>query len=72
MEYNMTTQLKISGMTCDMCVRHVRMALQDLPGVTHVSVDLDKETATVEHDGASTADMLESVHDAGYGAKVAE
>ncbi|HID85279.1 MAG TPA: hypothetical protein EYP54_09315, partial [Anaerolineales bacterium] len=31
-------KLKIQGMTCDTCVRHVTRALQSVPGVVQVEV----------------------------------
>lgn len=37
----MTSNLKIEGMTCQNCARHVREALQGVPGVEYAEVDLD-------------------------------
>ena len=40
--------LKIGGMSCQHCVDHVTKALQELPGVAAVSVDLSSGRATLE------------------------
>jgi len=44
----MPTLLKISGMTCQNCARHVREALQEVPGVEYAEVDLDGGQARVQ------------------------
>jgi copper chaperone CopZ len=43
-----TVELKIQGMTCGGCVKHVTKALQSVPGVAHVDVDLVSGRARVE------------------------
>jgi copper chaperone len=35
-----TIELDVSGMSCGACVRHVTQALQPLPGVSSVDIDL--------------------------------
>jgi copper chaperone CopZ len=35
-----TLELEVHGMTCGSCVKHVTKALQSVPEVTHVDVDL--------------------------------
>ena len=64
-----TTTLKITGMTCGGCVSGVTKALQTLPGVSDVSVSLEKAEATIQYDeSATTKDALKSaVMHAGYG-----
>ncbi|MDF2440279.1 MAG: Heavy-metal-associated domain, partial [Abditibacteriota bacterium] len=44
----MTTLLKIEGMTCEMCVKHVTQGLQNVSGVQSVEVDLARGAAKVE------------------------
>lgn len=45
----MTKQtLKISGMTCDGCVRSVTRVLERVDGVEGVAVSLEAETASVD------------------------
>jgi copper ion binding protein len=63
----MKTTLKIEGMSCDHCVRHVSNALKGLTGVTSAEVDLKKKTAQVEHaDGVSLDALKAAVSEAGY------
>lgn len=52
-----TMKLKISGMSCQMCVKHVTHALQGVDGVTDVAVSLDAGTATVTFD-PTKADLV--------------
>lgn len=65
------TLLRVQGMTCGACVRHVREALGDVSGVRGVEVDLRGGTASVLHDGSASPQALaEVVRRAGYGAVV--
>jgi Cu+-exporting ATPase len=63
-----TVVLPIGGMTCASCVAHVEHALQDVPGVVNVNVNLATEKAAVEYipGVASVADFRRAVADAGY------
>jgi Cu+-exporting ATPase len=47
--------LPIDGMTCASCVRRVEKALQSVPGVESVDVNLATERATVRYLAVSTA-----------------
>ena len=38
-----TIELTVEGMTCGSCVKHVKQALQAVPGVVHVEVDVDAD-----------------------------
>jgi copper ion binding protein len=63
----MKTVLKIDGMSCDHCVKHVKDALEEISGVASAKVSLDDNSADVEHDAAVTlAAMKEAVTEAGY------
>ena len=42
----------VRGMTCGSCVNRIMRAVQKVPGVTKVSVDLRHETATVRREPA--------------------
>ena len=66
----MTTELKITGMTCQNCVRHVREALQGVPGVQSADVNLEAGRAKVEH-GPETQpqQLVEAVVEEGYEAE---
>ena len=63
----MTKELKIKGMSCQHCVKHVTNALQEVAGVTSVKVDLDQANAMVETDGSVSEQVLkDAVAEAGY------
>lgn len=58
--------LKIEGMMCQHCVKHVKEALEKLEGVQAI-VDLEKKTVTVmKPDSVSVDDCKKAVVDAGY------
>jgi len=63
-----TTTLPVIGMTCGGCVNSVTRALQATPGVTSVSVSLDRAEASVQHDpAAAPAQRLrQAITDAGF------
>ena len=63
-----TTTLTIGGMTCASCVMHVERALQGVPGVQGVAVNLATEKAQVDFlaGAASFDDFRAAVVDAGY------
>ena len=67
----MTTLLSVEEISCQNCVHHVKTALEAVPGVTSVNVDLDAGKATVEHEGADVNAMITTLDDAGYPATVA-
>jgi len=68
----MTSELSVSGMTCNNCARRVTDSLQSVPGVHSVAVDLQTSRASVrwaagnEADGAALVSVLKS---AGYPAQ---
>jgi Cu+-exporting ATPase len=45
-----TLNFAVHGMTCGNCARSVERKLSATPGVTKVTVELDKASATVEYD----------------------
>jgi copper chaperone CopZ len=55
------TQLIVTGMTCDHCVRHVTDAISKVAGVHSVNVKLSEGIAVIESD---TSLDLQSVKDA--------
>lgn len=70
-EETMKKALKVEGMTCQHCVMHVTKALESVPGVSEVSVDLDSGSATLEATDAVSDDALvKAVKDADYEATV--
>ena len=65
----MVTTLRITGMTCNNCARHVGEALRSVAGVSAVDVNLPEGTATVTHDQPIEGTMLvKAVESAGYDA----
>jgi len=61
--------LDIEGMTCASCVAKVERALDDVPGVDAVAVNLATRTATVHGHVDDTAPLVGAVVGAGYGAR---
>jgi len=72
---NATTELAVTGLTCNNCVRKVTGILQGFAGVASATVSLEKERATVrwspdvEHDVPA---MLNALKSAGYDSTVVE
>ena len=66
----MTTELKITGMTCEGCVNAVKRTLSRVPGVTEVQVDLAAGRARVQGEAAA-AQLIAAVEMAGYEAAAA-
>jgi Cu+-exporting ATPase len=68
-----TTELLVSGMTCNNCARHVTDAIQGVPGVRSASVSLEAGRATVRWNQCPDVPaVLTAVAAAGYEAKLAE
>ena len=63
-----TTTLRIAGMSCGACVRHVTRAVDGMTGVVHVEVDLQTGQAVVEHlpESVDETALIAAVTDAGY------
>ncbi len=66
--------LNVASMSCASCVGRVDKALEAVPGVLSVSVNLAAETATVEYlEGEATpADLMAASAEIGYPAEMAE
>ncbi len=63
--------LNVEGMMCQMCVKHVREALEAIPGAKDVQVDLDAKQASVElPEGTAAQVAVDAVVNAGYKASV--
>ena len=62
----METVIKVNGMMCPMCKKHVEEALNAFPGVT-AEVNLEAKEAKVNHPDTITAEELAAaVTKAGY------
>ena len=63
------TQLTVSGMTCDHCVRHVTDAISKVAGVNSVNVKLTEGIAIIESDLSLDIQVVrDAVVAAGYSA----
>ena len=62
------TKLKISGMSCQHCVKTVKDALTALEGVQRAKVNLRKGEAVVHFDASriTTANLTEAITEAGF------
>lgn len=61
------TLLKVDGMSCGSCVRHVDVALKDVDGVSKVDVRLRQGEVLVQHDADTAVESLvKALADAGY------
>ncbi|HEJ6052602.1 TPA: heavy-metal-associated domain-containing protein [Pseudomonas aeruginosa] len=65
-----TIELKVAGMTCASCANSVSKALNRVPGVQDVRVDLTRGTASVVGDQAAqkTPELIAALSAAGYAA----
>ncbi len=59
-------RLKVTGMTCDHCVRAVTQAVRAVPGAGKVSVDLASGALTV-HGSPDVSALRAAVEAEGYG-----
>lgn len=58
-------KLEVDGMSCAHCVASITKAVEPLPGVTGVAVDLEGDTVTVSGD-AEEAAVVAAIEDCGY------
>ncbi|HUP89861.1 MAG TPA: cation transporter [Longimicrobiales bacterium] len=66
-----TATLKVTGMSCEHCVRAVTNALKSTDGVSDASVDLKAGRAVVEYEESKTTPraLANAVMDEGYTAE---
>jgi Cu+-exporting ATPase len=64
-----TVTLKITGMTCTMCVKTIEKTLNKLEGINEAVVNLAQETAQVQFDPEKikTGRIVKAIEEAGYG-----
>ena len=67
----MQTNLKVTGMSCGNCVKHVKEAIESVPGVNNVQVDLATGTATLNPGEASIESIIDAIQEEGYEAEEA-
>jgi len=65
------TKIKVSGMMCAHCVKHVEDALKALDGVKKAKAELSDSSVTVVFDKekVSRDELLKAIKEAGYGAE---
>jgi len=64
-----TLLFDVKGMTCDNCVHHVTQAVENVPGVATVKVELASNSAKVEGD-FDERKVIEAIEEEGYEAAV--
>jgi copper chaperone CopZ len=67
-----TTELKISGMSCEACAAVVKAKLLEIPGVAQAEVHYPAGHALVKYDPAKAdaAKLIEAVNSTGYTASL--
>lgn len=63
-----TVTLTVQKMTCSLCPVTIKKSLEKVTGVSAVTIDFDKKTATVTYDPEKTAPdaLAKATTDAGY------
>jgi copper chaperone len=60
-------EIKVKGMSCGHCAAAVTRALENLPGVSQVQVDLASGQVTFQSQGQATGDQVaQAIKAAGY------
>ena len=63
-------KVKITGMSCQSCVSHAKKALEAVHGVRSAVVNLERQEAIVQHEGADVGKLVGAVVGEGYEAWV--
>src|SRR5690606_8718367 len=63
------TTIGVSGATCGGCARKIRLSLEEVPGVSRITVNLADQQVKVEGTAEPEA-MLEAIRANGYGAEL--
>lgn len=58
--------LKIKGMSCQHCVGSVKSALESIPGISQVEVDLEAAKATFVNKGVAEKDIKAAISGIGF------
>lgn len=66
-----TTQIKVSGMTCEACAVSVQKSLEKTKGVKHAEVTSEKGLATVTYDDAQVSEqqLRDAINKTGFKAE---
>ncbi len=65
-----TVTLEIAGMSCQMCVKHVRAALADIDGVDIRNVEVGSAQVDLDPEQVPPSRLIDAVTEAGYEARV--
>lgn len=58
--------LKINGMSCGHCTGSVKKALEGIPGLSQISVDLEGKKASFNNDGVAREDIRTTISNIGF------
>ena len=58
--------LKINGMSCGHCTGSVKKALEAIPGLSQISVDLEEKEASFNNDGVAREDIRAAISGIGF------
>ena len=58
--------LKINGMSCGHCTGSVKKALESIPGLSQISVDLEGKKASFTNDGVAREDIRTAISSIGF------
>lgn len=65
----MEKELKVSGMSCEHCVKRVKTAVESVEGVNSASVDLNSGTVKFSAEKDVAKEVIEKIKEAGYEAE---
>lgn len=71
---DVTTQIKVSGMTCEACSISVQKSLEKTKGVKHAEVSSEKGLATVTYDDAQVNEqqLRDAINKTGFKAETSK
>ena len=58
--------VKIKGMSCQHCVGSVKKALESIPGISQVNVDLEAAEATFQNSGVDAKEIKAAISGIGF------
>lgn len=58
--------LKINGMSCQHCVGSVQKALESVPGISQINVNLEDGEVTFENDGVAREEIRNVINKIGF------
>ncbi|AMM41638.1 mercury transporter [Candidatus Desulfofervidus auxilii] len=67
----MKTKIKVTGMSCEHCVKRVIKAIESIAGIKDVQVDLKSGEATFDKpETVSMEEIVKAIKEVGYGVEV--